>query len=126
MIIPNFIPWVICITVFVVVFIICARHLGYNPILDRVWIAWRSLFQTVFCGSSRDSYIPNDYYNTYRRKCYITCLKHIAEHQDDVFAMNCATILAVNENMNRFGQNQFGNEALIDEAWMMPRRYGRE
>lgn len=95
----------------------------YNPLLNRIWITWRVLCQTMYFGMSRDSAIPNHYYNAYRRKCYLTCLKRIERHPDDVFAMNCAAAIGVRVNLNRFGQNYFGNEAMIEEAMMMPNRY---
>ena len=37
--------------------------------------------------------------------------------------MNCAAAIGGRTNMNRFGQNYFGNEAMIEEAMMLPRRY---
>lgn len=95
----------------------------YNPLLNRIWITWRALCQTMYFGMSRDSAIPNHYYNEYRRKCYLTCLKRIERHPDDVFAMNCAAAIGGRVNLNRFGQNYFGNEAMIEEAMMMPNRY---
>ena len=55
--------------------------------------------------------------------CYVSCLKRIADHPDDVFAMNCAAAIGGRTNLNRFGQNYFGNETMIEEALMMPNRY---
>ena len=95
----------------------------YNPLLNRIWITWRALTQIMYFGMSRDSAIPNHYYNEYRSKCYLTCLKRIERHPDDVFAMNCAAAIGGRVNLNRFGQNYFGNEAMIEEAMMMPNRY---
>ena len=37
--------------------------------------------------------------------------------------MNRATALGGRTNMNRFGQNYFGNEAMIESVIMMPKRY---
>lgn len=37
--------------------------------------------------------------------------------------MNRAAALGGRTNMNRFGQNYFGNEAMIESATMMPKRY---
>ena len=95
----------------------------YSPNLNRIWITWRAICQINYFGLSRYSDIPNQYYNEYRKKCYITCLKRIAAHPDDVFAMNCAAAIGGRTNMNRFGQNYFGNEAMIERAMMMPKRY---
>ena len=95
----------------------------YSPILHRIWITWRAICQGLYFGSSRDSSIPNDFYNEYRKMCYTTCLNRIARHPDDIYAMNCAAAIGGRTNMNRFGQNYFGNEAMIERAMMMPKRY---
>ena len=36
---------------------------NYSPILHRIWITWRAISQGLYFGSSRDSSIPNQYYN---------------------------------------------------------------
>ena len=96
---------------------------NYSPLLHRIWITWRALCQGTCYGTSRDSTIPNHYYNEYRKKCYVTCLKRIERHPHDVYAMNCAATIGGRTNINRFGQNSFGNEAMIEGAIMMPKRY---
>ena len=96
---------------------------NYSPILHRIWITWRAISQGLYFGSSRDSSIPNQYYNEYRKMCYVSCLKRIENHPEDVYAMNCAAAIDGRTNMNRFGQNYFGNEAMIERAMMMPKRY---
>ena len=96
---------------------------NYSPILHRIWITWRAISQGLYFGSSRDSSIPNQYYNEYRKMCYVSCLKHIKSHPDDIYAMNCAAAIGGRTNMNRFGQNYFGNEAMIESFMMMPKRY---
>ena len=50
---------------------------NYSPILHRIWITWRAISQGLYFGSSRDSSIPNQYYNEYRKMCYVSCLKRI-------------------------------------------------
>ena len=99
---------------------------NYSPILNRIWVTWRALCQTMFFGMSRDSAIPNHYYNEYRKMCYVSCLKRLADHSDDAYAMNCAAAIGGRTNLNRFGQNFFGNETMIEEALMMPKRYHSE
>lgn len=96
---------------------------NYSPMLNRIWITWRALCQTMFFGMSRDSAIPNHYYNEFRKMCYVSCLKRIARHPNDVYAINCAAAIGGRTNLNRFGQNYFGNETMIEEAMMMPKRY---
>lgn len=58
--------------------------------------------------------------------CYVSCLKRIENHPDDIYAMNCAAVIGGRTNINRFGQNSFGNEAMIEEVMMMPKRYHSE
>ena len=99
---------------------------NYSPILHRIWITWRAISQGLYFGSSRDSSIPNQYYNEYRKMCYVSCLKRIERCPDDIYAMNCAAAIGGRTNMNRFGQNFFGNEAMIERAMMMPKRYHSE
>ena len=95
----------------------------YNPNLNRIWITWRSICQLYYCGASKDSVIPNPFFNVYRRICYLTCLKRIKKHPDDIFAMNCAASLAGNPNVIRIGEFSFGNDAVIDASQMMPERF---
>lgn len=95
----------------------------YSPLLTHIWITWRALCQETFYGMSRDSSIPNDYYNKYRRICYQACLKRIEHHPDDIYAMYCATCIGGQVNLNRFGQNYYGNEAMVEAAMMLPERY---
>ena len=96
---------------------------NYSPILHRIWITWRAINQELYFGSSRDSSIPNQYYNGYRKMCYVSCLKRIESHPDDIYAMNCAAAIGGRTNMNRFGQNYFGNEAMTESIMMMPGRH---
>ena len=37
--------------------------------------------------------------------------------------MNCAAAIGGRTNMNRFGQNYFGNEAMIERYMMIPNRF---
>lgn len=95
----------------------------YNPCLNNIWIIWRCLFQYCYVGISRDSPIPNDMYNQIRKQCYLTCLKRIEKHPRDVFAMNCASALAGRMNINRMGENAFGNDAVIEKYTYLVGRY---
>ena len=96
---------------------------NYNPNFNRIWITWRTLCQFYYCGASKDSVIPNPFYNQFRRMCYHTCLKRIETHPDDIFAMNCAASLAGNPNVIRIGNFPYGNDAVIDASQMMPERF---
>lgn len=94
----------------------------YNPSLFRIWLSWRALCQLYHYGASRDSSIPNFYYNEVRKKCYQTCLKRIAQHPDDVIAMNCAFCFASIRNLDRYGLSEYGNNAIGEVVKMLPNR----
>ena len=98
----------------------------YNPCLNNIWIIWRCLYQYCYGGISRDSSIPNSIYNDMRKKCYLTCLKRIEKNPNDVFAMNCAAAVGGRVNINRFGQNMFGNEAVIEKHTYLSGRDDKE
>ncbi len=96
---------------------------NYNPLLSYVWLTWRCISQYERWGMSCDSFIPNGYYNDFRRICYQSCLKRIEACPADHFAMNCATLLACTENLKRLGSSMFGNEAVVEMINTMPNRY---
>ena len=98
----------------------------YNPCLNNIWIIWRCLYQYCYGGISRDFSIPNGIYNDMRKKCYLTCLKRIEKNPNDVFAMNCAAAIGGRVNINRFGQNMFGNEAVIEKHTYLSGRDDKE
>lgn len=93
----------------------------YSPLLFNVWLAWRSLCQLNYYGASRDSDIPNNFYNEYRKMCYVACLKRIEKFPDDIITMRFALSFAGSPNLNRFGENPIGNEALIELYQLMPK-----
>lgn len=95
----------------------------YNPCLNTLWIIWRCLFQPLYCGMSHSSPIPNDFYNSIRKKCFMTCINRLKEHPDDVFAINCASSIAGRVNLNRIGDFVFGNQAAAEEIHTLPNRY---
>lgn len=98
----------------------------YNPELFRIWAIWRAMYQMEFGGMSRSSEIPNAYYNEVREICYRTCLKWIEKHPDDMVAMNCASLLSGRSNLNRYGENPFGNEGLTELLNECPGRMAEE
>lgn len=98
----------------------------YCPILDNTWLTWRALCQSMYFGLSRDSSIPNQYYNEIRKNCYCACLRRIQSHPDDIFAMNCAYNLARTCNLNRYGQFDYGNNALVEMVMTLPGRFEKE
>ncbi|MBO7113187.1 MAG: hypothetical protein J6V75_04495 [Bacteroidaceae bacterium] len=94
----------------------------YTPMAILIWLRWRVLFQEAFCGMSRDSAIPNDYYNEYRKKCFVASVLHFERHEDDIFAMFLAEYMLSRSNMNRLG-GWLGNNAMFEGPELMPKRY---
>lgn len=94
---------------------------NYNPRLFEIWQAWRAICQTSCFGESSYSLIPNNYYNEYRKRCYLACLKRIEQHPDDVCAMNCAALLAGQPNLARLGI--FGNASMEEQHEVLPERF---
>ena len=94
----------------------------YNPYMNWIWMIWRALFQGQFCGMSKDSIIPNDFYNEYRKKCFRVYINHFLRHPEDLTGTKWTKILVELPNLNRmFGWA--GNNALYEQAVTMPARY---
>ena len=94
----------------------------YTPMAVLIWLRWRVLFQEAFCGMSRDSAIPNDYYNEYRKKCFVASILHFERHEEDIFSMFLAEYMLSRSNMNRLG-GWLGNNAMYEGPELMPKRY---
>lgn len=97
----------------------------YTPMAVLIWLRWRVLFQEAFCGMSRDSAIPNDYYNEYRKKCFVASILHFERHEEDIFSMFLAEYMLSRSNMNRLG-GWLGNNAMYEGPELMPKRYYNE
>lgn len=94
----------------------------YNPLMNIIWLTWRALFQGQNCGMSKDSIIPNDFYNEYRKKCFAACIRHLIRHPEDGFCMERAMVLSLLPNLNRM-LGWAGNNALYEMAMLMPERF---
>ena len=99
------------------------RSGSYCILLGDMWMAWRALCQCSHFGLSRDSAIPNHFYNEFRKMCYTACLRRISEQPDDVLAIHNAYSIAFTINLIRCGSFIMGNEALIECAKALPKRY---
>ena len=71
---------------------------------------------------SRDSAIPNDYYNEYRKKCFVASILHFERHEEDIFSMFLAEYMLSRSNLNRLG-GWLGNNAMYEGPDLMPKRY---
>ena len=86
----------------------------YSIYLNELWLKWRVLYQDSE-GASKDSEIPNDIYNEYRRICINTILSHIKNHLNDIFAINIYLVLAFHENILREGPCEYGNQYIVQK-----------
>ncbi len=94
----------------------------YSPVLYKVWLTWRFVGQ-VCLGSPHDSGTPNPLYNEMRKRCFLTCLKQIETHPDDVFAVHGAAVLAGKANVFCFNLIYFGYDAAADLQELVPGRF---
>lgn len=97
----------------------------YSPVMDDVWTMWRAMVQ-MFFGQSRDSYIPNQYYNEYRKTCYVSCLRHIERFPNDNYAMNSAAVLYGYHNLLRYGIFPYGNDGYVEYMQQLGQRFKKE
>lgn len=85
----------------------------YSKYLHSIWYHWRCICQCNN-GSSKDSYIPNWVYNRVRNQCLCTILKQIAQHPDDLMAVNQLMQLAFEKNIYRLGTFEYGNQNALE------------
>ena len=91
----------------------------YSLYLDELWQKWRVLYQENK-GASRDSEIPNSYYNKFRNICATTIFLHIRKHPKDIKAINQFLVIACKDNILREGEFEYGNQGLLEKARLFP------
>lgn len=91
----------------------------YSLYLNELWQKWRVLYQKSK-GASRDSEIPNSYYNKFRNICATTIFMYIRNHPNDIKAINEFLVIACKDNILREGEFEYGNQALLEEAYLFP------
>lgn len=94
----------------------------YAPNLNMIWETWRSMMQFYGYGPSSYTFMPNDYFNSVRARCYIAVLKHIESAPKDYLAMACASALACTPNLCRFG-SLYGNESPKELRRLLPESF---
>ncbi len=99
----------------------------YSPLLDRVWIVWRAFSQTEFFGLSRDSYMPNEMYESMRAKVFMTAINHLADKKDDKKDVDTCKAMIANllghTCLIRNGSFVMGNDAPIQIMTYCPGFY---
>lgn len=91
---------------------------NYSESLFALWFAWRSLAQISYYGRSRDSVIADPLFNQGRRSAFLTVLRHLDQHPDDVEAVWQLAILCQQSNIVRSGSCIYGNDANLDVMYV--------
>lgn len=91
----------------------------YSPQLFFLWRIWRCRVQLSTSkhgqfGPSTWSMIPNQLYNEKRLHIAETTLKHIAEHPDDIYAVNQYLVTSAMPNILRAGEYYLGNQSFME------------
>lgn len=94
----------------------------YSIYLKEIWRTWRCLLQITF-GDSKDSNIPNDYYNHMRMVCAHTILDYVVQHPNDIMAINQFITLSSEDNINRYGDYPYGNQNIMEEIKLFYEQY---
>lgn len=89
----------------------------YSIYLKEMWEKWRVLYQSSE-GASKDSEIPNQIYNEYRKLCIKTILSHIKAHPNDIFAINEFLVISSKHNILREGSFPYGNQYAVDKYYL--------
>lgn len=97
----------------------------YSLYLCELWRKWRALYQDAK-GMSKDSEIPNWIYNHYRNICCSTILSYIADHPQDMNAINEFLVLACMENILQHGVFEYGNQYVVEMQYLYPEIYEGE
>ena len=88
----------------------------YSPILDELWLMWRTMLQLhIFSSGSNDSAMYNLFYNKMRNRVAKTLLDYIQTHRDDDVALASFINLMMQYNICRNSGCLFGNNANLDE-----------
>jgi len=90
----------------------------YSPLLPRLWRTWRCACQQYYYGLSRDSIIPNNTFNRYRRMVYTTVINHLIKHPEDMLARHAAFYLLLVDDMVRNGDCIMGSDCLLERMEM--------
>ena len=78
-----------------------------------VWDNYINLIQFTYFGVSRDSYIPNDYYDNLRQQILTQIFNHIASHPNDKIAIGeFFRFCWMTPHIIRNGINPFGNDCV--------------
>lgn len=87
----------------------------YSPLLNELWLIWRTILQKDIFGSpSNDGPIYNLFYNDMRNKVAKSYIKYISTHPEDKIAWKEFLRLSNTLYIIRNGYSLFGNNSLED------------
>lgn len=86
----------------------------YSPLLNLLWRSYRVSYCDKYTCPSTYCQIPNLRFNHYRRLIAHTIVKHVAANPDDTLAAYQFFVLALRDNINRFGEYMFGHQSAAE------------
>ena len=92
----------------------------YSVYLWEAWVKWRTLMQFEVYGRSRDSEIPNSFYNLMRKKCLDIIYQYIKNNPNDQVAINQYYTMADYDNLKRNGNALMGNDSWLEVMKFFP------
>lgn len=95
------------------------RSNRYSPLLEELWLMWRTALQRHIFGSpSNDSAMYNLFYNDMRNQVAVTYINHLAKNPDDKIAFLNFYRLTTDYNITRNSPCMFGNNSNLDEMYL--------
>lgn len=86
----------------------------YSPLLNELWLIWRTAMQFYFGGMSNDSQIFNLFYNDMRNTVALNYISHMADNPEDKLAFRHFYTIIMEHNIVR-GYCLVGNSAIFDD-----------
>ena len=92
----------------------------HSRFMQGIWMTWRAMKQVNEISPSRDGIIPNRHYNLYRMRILQTIYREIAKHPKDMMLITEFLYLCSNDNITRYGEYIFGNQANMEMMILFP------
>ena len=86
----------------------------YSPLLDPLWRAYRTQYNTMYTCPSTYCYSPNLRYNHFRRMIAYVTMRHIEAHPEDLQARLQYYFMVAHTNILRFNPNPLGNSSAYE------------
>lgn len=91
------------------------REGQYSPLLNELWLMWRTALQSIWGGASNYSSMYNLFYNDMRNRVALTYIAYLNDHPQDKLAFQEFAELFMRHNITRNSECLIGNNVLLDE-----------